>query len=177
MSYYWYVYLHHLQSMTVIVQFTWYSMHIEMLLQELVIFLDITYTMENCTSIACHPQVLKPCHGTKPPTYSLENCCIPHSLLIGVGNQTKVFLNTLHKKNPRILLKVLPLLVVKNITKSSCWHGDMPTHVIFTIILAMDKNIYIKSSEHVDADKSTTKVFENTFRLVAADTVTQCNIM
>ena len=53
----------------------------------------------------------------------------------------------------------------------------MPTHYIFTLKLVMDKNIYMKSSERVDADKSTTKVFENTFTLVAANTVTQCNIM
>ena len=59
----------------------------------------------------------------------------------------------------------------------TCRHGDMPTHLIFTLNLVIDKNIYIKSSEHVDADKSTTKVFENTFTLVASNTVTQCNIM
>ena len=53
----------------------------------------------------------------------------------------------------------------------------MPTHLIFTLKLAMDKNIYMKSSERVDADKSTAKVFENTFTLVAPNTVTQCNIM
>ena len=64
--------------MTVIVQLTWYSVHIEMLLQEPVIFLGITYRMENCTSIACHPEALKPCHDAKPPTNRLENCCIPH---------------------------------------------------------------------------------------------------
>ena len=53
----------------------------------------------------------------------------------------------------------------------------MPTHHIFTLKLVMDKNIYMKSSGHIDADKSTTKVFENTFTLVAANTVTQCNII
>ena len=53
----------------------------------------------------------------------------------------------------------------------------MPTHLIFTLKLVMDKNIYMKSSEHIDANKSTTKAFENTFTLVAPNTVTQCNIM
>ena len=64
--------------MTVIVQLTWYSVHIEMLLKEPVIFLGVAYTMENCTSVACHLEVLKPRHGAKPPTNRLENCCIPH---------------------------------------------------------------------------------------------------
>ena len=53
----------------------------------------------------------------------------------------------------------------------------MPTHHIFNVKLIMDKNIYMKSSEHVNANKSTTKVFKNTFTLVAANTVTQCNII
>ena len=74
-------------------------------------------------------------------------------------------------------MNILALLLVNNIRKLSCRQGDMPTHLIFTLKLVMDKNIYIKSSEHVDADKSTTKVFENTFTLVAPNIVTQCNIM
>ena len=53
----------------------------------------------------------------------------------------------------------------------------MPAHLIFTLKLVMDKNIYMKSSEHIDTDKSTTKVFENTFTLAAPNTVTKCNIM
>ena len=55
----------------------------------------------------------------------------------------------------------------------TCQHGDMPTHLIFTLNLVIHKNISIKNSEHVDADKSTTEVFENTFTLVASNTVTQ----
>ena len=53
----------------------------------------------------------------------------------------------------------------------------MPTHHIFTLKLVMHKNIYMKSSEHIDADNSTSKVFENTFTLVTANTVIQCNII
>ena len=51
----------------------------------------------------------------------------------------------------------------------------MPTDVIFTMKLAIYNNIYMHSTEHVDADKSTTQVLENTFTLVAANTVSQCH--
>ena len=84
--------------MTVLVQLTWYCVRIEMLVQQVMIFLGISYAMEYCTSIACHAQVLEPSHGAKPPTNRLDYCCISHELLSRVGNLTKVHLNTLQKK-------------------------------------------------------------------------------
>ena len=51
----------------------------------------------------------------------------------------------------------------------------MRTHVIFTMKLAINNNIYIHSTEHIDTNKSTTQVFENTFTFVAANTVSQCH--
>ena len=81
--------------MTAFLQLTWYCVHVEMLVQQVMILLGITYTMEYCTSIAHHAQVLEPRHSAKPPTNRLDNCCIPHELLSRVGNRTKVFLNTL----------------------------------------------------------------------------------
>ena len=64
---------------------------------------------------------------------------------------------------------------LKVLKKLLCQHGDMPTHVLFTMKLAIYNNINIHSSEHIDADKSTTQVFENTLTFVGGNSVSQCH--
>ena len=90
--------------MTLLLLITWYSVYVEMLLQEVMVFLGVTYAMKYCISVAHHPQVLEPCHDAKPPTSSLDIGWIAHGLISRVGNQTKVFKNTLRKKNAEYFL-------------------------------------------------------------------------
>ena len=81
----------------------------------------------------------------------------------------------MEKKSAKYFESYSHYALLKALKNSLCRHGDMPTDVIFTMKLSIYNNIYMHSTEHVDADKSTTQVFKNTFTLVAANTVSQCN--